>query len=492
MDSKKREEIINFLRMFVETKYNMIIETVEEGVAVPTNGFSRAQMEGVKAMLKVINLDFTKAWTQDNVQEEVISVLNTTIKIVDTVFGMSKDKSSGCREFKDNTINLLNKMVETINTVFLSLELPYEEAVALLESKMTGGLQKTPMSSYTSEEDEEDTTAKVVDKSYIDNIEYWWKKYNAIVMVTPYDRDVPHVKTPGEFDIKNKSMIVSAAHLVAREMGCDVDAITTNFKTMLHVYLPAEACARNKIMFATITAILSDAAKQHSGSVDELQTIQVAPLQDMDDDTFEALLQQDQPVATEDLLEPIQVILNKKQKSSSGVRKEPIVGGTFPGFSVSDVSDTPTTTINKDGKIVVEDLGCGCQIPDELVKELTIVNNNDDLIKNIPNIEDLSMYVTDNIEEISDKASQCGIGEAVYFVPCASKKIVSEIIPVVAKSKEDAIAKIQMLKSDSASETVGKCYSSADIVKRKEISDVWSSSEESGDDLMSILSKLNK
>jgi hypothetical protein len=361
-------------------------------------------------------------------------------------------------------------------------------------SKMDPSSKKTVEPIEDEEDDNETSSSNVIDKSYIDNITYWWKKFNAIVVVTPYDKmELPHKATAGEFNSKNEDMIIAAANIVADELGYPVKQLTEKLKTVMHIYMPAEACVRNKIMFATITAILSDAAKQHSGRSDDLQTIQTAPLVGLSDDEYAQMLQQDQPIPRDEWLPPIKNILQKcktQSVSSGGVRKEPIIEGGMPVFSVSGVP-APTTPSKTDGKIVVEDLGCGCQIPDEILKAIVPQSDNEELVKSIPNVEDLSMYVADSIEDISEKSQSCGIGESVYFVPCASKKIVSEIIPVVAKNKADAIAKIKMLKSDDSCETVGKCYSSADIVKRKEISDVWSTSDED-DNLMSLLSKLNK
>ena len=379
--------IRDVVKAMVRSKTEVVFTTLKEGLDAPSAGFSKKQQEVAARTLDSLQQQLMQSLDKDeNALESAIETLDTCIKAVNIIYSQCKDET-GSGMFKELSIANFKMVKETLTKTLRAISLPRDESVAYLRSLITDSVDSSD------KDDDNDTDTYIspsqvmLNKSYVDNVDFWWNKYKSIVVITPY----PSNTTPEKyingartaFDPSNKTMVKGVITSCAASLEIEPEDVLDELECCININVPAEWCLRSKTMFNLINTAVQDTlersamAKEPGVTASVGVTVKAKPGDEIWDDAIreEADMKHIVPCVAEALA----VYNSETDKCVCGNASKNSCSCDLDGITVSEIDPEELSNVEQQ----IAEL----QLPDDIVSELKnklqgllgkIINKGDD------------------------------------------------------------------------------------------------------------------
>ena len=360
--------IRDVVKAMVWSKTEVVFTTLKEGLEAPSAGFSKKQQEVAARTLDSLQQQLMQSLDKDeNALESAIETLDTCIKAVNIIYSQCKDEA-GSGMFKELSMANFEMVKGTLTKTLHAISLPKDEAIAYLRSLIDDSIDSSD------EDDDTDTYTSpsqvMLNKSYVDNVDFWWNKYKSIIVITPYPSNTtPEKYINGDrtaFDPKNKTMVKGVITSCAASLDMELDDVIDELECCININVPAEWCLRSKTMFNLINAAIQNTLEYSAGKKEPGCTASVGitakakPGDEIWDDAMRE--EADMKHLVPCVAEALAVYNSETDKCVCGKASKNSCSCDLDGITVSEID--PEELSNMEQQIAE------LQLPDDIVSEL--------------------------------------------------------------------------------------------------------------------------
>ena len=378
--------IRNVVKAMVSSKTEAVFTILKEGLEAPSGGFSKKQQEVAARTLDSLQQQLMQSLDKDeNALESAIETLDTCIKAVDIIYSQCEDEE-GSGMFKELSMTKFKIVKETLEKTLHAISLPKDEAITYLRSLIVDSWKEAD-SSDNDTDTYPSSSQVMLNKSYVDNVDFWWNKYKSIVVITPYPSNTtPEKYINGDrtvFDPSNKNMVKGVVVSCAASLDIEPEDLLDELKCCININVPAEWCLRSKAMFGVINAALQSTFERSAGKIEPGITVSVGvsvkakPGDEIWDDAMREEVDMKHVIPC--VAEALAVYNSETDKCKCGKTSKSSCSCDLDGITVSEIDPEELSNVKQQ----IADL----QIPDEIVSELKnklqgllgkIINKDDD------------------------------------------------------------------------------------------------------------------